>query len=92
MTSTRILMHEEVDIDLSDEENSDQSLTLDKEINDSRDWIYKTFFSDRKVCNAKMEIMEPITSGTGGTLRGRQLDVCCGPSVGDRSAPGRFYR
>ena len=29
-------MHEEVDIDLSDEENSDQSLTLDKEINDSR--------------------------------------------------------
>ena len=29
-------MHEEVDIDLSDEENSDQSLTLDKEINDYR--------------------------------------------------------
>ena len=36
MTSTRNFMHEEVDIDLSDEENSDQSLTLDKEINDSR--------------------------------------------------------
>ena len=34
MTSTRNFMHEEVDIDLSDEENSDQSLTLDKEIND----------------------------------------------------------
>ena len=29
-------MHEEVDIDLSDEENSDQSLTLDKEIDDYR--------------------------------------------------------
>ena len=29
-------MHEEVDIDLSNEENSDQSLTLDKEINDYR--------------------------------------------------------
>ena len=29
-------MHEEVDIDLSDEENCHQSLTLDKEINNSR--------------------------------------------------------
>ena len=29
-------MHEEVDIDLSDEENSDHSLPFDKEINNSR--------------------------------------------------------
>ena len=52
---------------------------------------YKHNYRNRKVCNKKMEIIESITLATGEMLCGRQLAVCCGPSVGDRSALGRFY-
>ena len=47
---------------------------------------YKHNYRNRKVCNKKMEIIESITLATGETLCGRQLAVCCGPSVGDRSS------